>query len=369
MASQITDFKALFLNDTPLIDTRAPIEFIKGSFPKAVNLPLMMDDERAAVGTEYKQKGQDAAIALGHNLVSGSVKDQRIAAWRDFTLAHPNGALFCFRGGMRSHITQQWLRESGADYPLVTGGYKALRTWLMEELTRTANNQNIVVLAGRTGVAKTVLLNQIPSHYALGALDLEGLAHHRGSAFGRRPSPQPTQINFEIALAIAMLKHEAKGYDTLILEDESQLIGRCAIPAPLLQQMQQASLWVLEAPIQERVEHSYHAYILSNLEEWTIQLEPQEAAFKAFSDSLERSAYSIRKRLGGIRYAELNKRMSQALDEHRQGNPEAHKKWIHFLLTDYYDPMYDYQLSKRGHRIESTGDRVTLMSKLQQFRV
>ena len=364
MTHQITDYRDLFLNHVPLIDTRAPIEFNKGSFPAAVNLPLMTDAERAAVGTEYKHKGQESAIILGHQLVGGSVKDQRIAAWMDFAHQNPRGALFCFRGGMRSHITQQWLRESGIDYPLVAGGYKAMRTWLMNELARISENQNIVVIAGRTGVAKTVLLNQIPSHTNMGSVDLEGLANHRGSAFGRRPSPQPTQISFEIALAIALLQHEATGRETLILEDESQLIGRCAIPAPLLKQMQQAPLWVLEAPLEDRVDHSYHAYILSNLEEWEVQLQEQEAAFKAFADSLKRSAWSIRKRLGGVRYSELSKCLAHALIQHRQGNPEAHKDWIRSLLTDYYDPMYDYQLSKRNNRIALSGDRDMLAQHL-----
>lgn len=364
MLLQITDFKDLFLNDTALIDTRAPIEFNKGSFPSAVNLPLMTDAERAAVGTEYKRKGQESAIALGHQLLGGPVKNQRIAAWLDFAHQNPHGALFCFRGGMRSHITQQWLRESGIDYPFVVGGYKAMRTWLMNELARISENQNIVVVAGRTGVAKTVLLNQISSRINMGSVDLEGLANHRGSAFGRRPSPQPTQISFEIALAITLLKHEAKGHKTLILEDESQLIGRCAIPVPLLTQMQQAPLWVLEAPLADRVDHSYHAYILSNLEEWEVQLQEQEAAFNAFADSLERSAWSIRKRLGGVRYSELSKCLAHALNQHRQGNPEAHKDWIRFLLTDYYDPMYDYQLSKRDNRIVLSGDRDMLAQHL-----
>jgi tRNA 2-selenouridine synthase len=364
MTKQIFDFKALFLNDTPLIDTRAPLEFNKGSFPGAVNLPLMTDDERAAVGTEYKQQGQESAVALGHTLVAGPVKDERIRAWKDFAQANPDGALFCFRGGMRSHISQQWLQESGIDYPLIAGGYKAMRTWLINELTRISESQNILVLAGRTGVAKTVLLNRIAGRSTIGSIDLEGLAHHRGSAFGRRPSPQPTQISFEIALAIALLKHEAQGHTTLILEDESQLIGRCAIPAPLLQQMQQAPLWVLEAPIEQRVDHSYHAYILSNLAEWKIQLQDQEAAFEAFAESLKRSAYSIRKRLGGVRYAELSGHMTEALAQHQHGNPDAHKTWIRFLLTDYYDPMYDYQLSKRKQRIKLSGDRNALVQQL-----
>lgn len=87
----------------------------------------MNDDERAAVGTCYKRQGPDAALALGHQLVSGDIRQQRMNARQAACRQHPKGYLCCARGGQRSHIVQQWLRESGIDYPLIKGGYKALR--------------------------------------------------------------------------------------------------------------------------------------------------------------------------------------------------------------------------------------------------
>jgi tRNA 2-selenouridine synthase len=95
--------------------------------PAAINLPLMNDDERAAVGTCYKRQGPDAALALGHQLVNGEMRASRLAAWLKPARVIPQGYLCCARGGQRSHIVQQWLKEAGVDYPLIVGGYKALR--------------------------------------------------------------------------------------------------------------------------------------------------------------------------------------------------------------------------------------------------
>ncbi|PTT62477.1 tRNA 2-selenouridine(34) synthase MnmH, partial [Pseudomonas sp. HMWF007] len=133
MHRDCTDYRDIFLNDRPLMDARAPVEFHKGAFPGVINLPLMNDIERQRIGTCYKQHGQQAAIELGHQLVSGTVKAERIQAWADFARAHPDGLIYCFRGGLRSQITQQWLHdEAGIDYPRVGGGYKAMRTFLID---------------------------------------------------------------------------------------------------------------------------------------------------------------------------------------------------------------------------------------------
>lgn len=111
-----------------MLDLRAPVEFNKGAFSHSYNLPLMSDSERAAVGTCYKQQGQQAAITLGHELVAGDIKQSRIASWQGFTQAHPNGMLYCARGGLRSQIVQQWLADTGVIYPRIKGGFKALRS-------------------------------------------------------------------------------------------------------------------------------------------------------------------------------------------------------------------------------------------------
>lgn len=168
--------------------------------PAAVNLPLMNDDERAAVGTCYKRQGPDAALALGHRLVSGDTRDARINAWREASLAHPEGFLCCARGGQRSHISQAWLKEAGVDYPLIRGGYKALRQTAIQ-VTIEQSQKPMVLIGGCTGNGKTLLVKQ----HAQG-IDLEGLAHHRGSSFGRTLTPQLSQASFENHLAVELLK-------------------------------------------------------------------------------------------------------------------------------------------------------------------
>lgn len=118
---------SLIREERPLIDVRAPVEFAQGALPGAVNLPLMIDDERHQVGIAYKKHGQAAAIELGERLVSGAVKQARIAAWQAYLAEYPNALIYCFRGGLRSQITQQWLEEAGISRPRLEGGWKAMR--------------------------------------------------------------------------------------------------------------------------------------------------------------------------------------------------------------------------------------------------
>lgn len=355
------DFHRIFLQDIPLIDTRAPVEFEKGAFPTSVSLLLMSTGERARVGTCYKQRGQAAAIELGHQLVCGAIKEQRVAAWVDFARRHPEGYLYCWRGGMRSEICQQWLREAGCDYPRISGGYKALRRFLIDELERICHQRPLLLLGGYSGGNKTALIGALPQ-----AVDLEALAHHFGSSFGRRPGGQPGQLDFENRLAVALLKAEGQLTDAgqaIVLEDESRLVGRCALPLPLAQWMERSPIVVLDVPLQERVEHTYHNYILLKLDEWRGHL-GEQAGFDAFSEDLTQSLQRLRKRLGGVRYSELGGLLERALAAHHRGEPEAHMLWIRRLLGDYYDPMYDYQLSKRQERVIFRGDRAAVRDYL-----
>ena len=107
-----TDYRAILASDTPLIDVRAPVEFSQSAMPAAINLPLMNDEERAAVGTCYKRQGPEAALALGHKLVQGDLRASRTQAWLEACARYPHGYLCCARGGQRSHIVQQWLKEA-----------------------------------------------------------------------------------------------------------------------------------------------------------------------------------------------------------------------------------------------------------------
>lgn len=336
------DYLSLFLNDVPLMDVRAPVEFAKGSFPSAENAPLMYDEERHRVGVCYKEKGQDKAIELGHQLVSGDIKAQRLEAWKRFIARHPEGYLYCFRGGLRSHLTQQWIKDSGLDYPLVKGGYKALRRFLIDSLEAQIESGQFRVLSGRTGTGKTRVLMQLPN-----PVDLEGLANHRGSSFGRQVTPQPTQIDFENRLAVAMLKAHHQVGGPIYLEDESRLIGRCALPETLRNRMSASPLLILEQDMAERVAIIRSDYVEDMLASYTAR-DGEEAGWLNFRDYLLSAIDRIRKRLGGDRYQKLRHLMLEALDQQAAtGSLEEHHLWIESLLTDYYDPMYDYQLSQK----------------------
>jgi tRNA 2-selenouridine synthase len=355
----VTNYRELFLRRTPLLDVRAPIEFARGAFPGAINIPLMSDDERAQVGTRYKQQGQDAAIALGHHLVAGEIKQARMDAWLASVQQHPNMALYCFRGGLRSRTVQQWLRDTGCDIPLVQGGYKAMRQFLLDTSQRLIAAQRWVVLSGRTGCAKTSLLHTLPH-----AIDLEHLANHRGSAFGKMPTPQPSPINFENNLAIAMLRLE----DTLphrpwILEDESRLIGQVELPMALRQTMQQAPIVVVEASLQDRVDHTHQAYILDKLDAWKTLLGEADG-FAAFAGELRKSFSNISRRLGHERFERFGALLEDALGAHLRGDGNAHKAWIEALLVHYYDPMYDYQLGLKENRVAFKGDYAAVQAHL-----
>ncbi len=356
------NYRALFLQSRPLIDTRAPVEFARGAFPGAENLPLLSDEERAQVGTCYKQHGQKAAVELGHRLVDGEVKQRRVEAWQAFARRHPDGYLYCFRGGMRSEICQRWLAEAGCHYPRVIGGYKAMRRYLIETLEAISHEQPFIVLGGHTGAAKTELLQELNA-----SVDLEGLAHHRGSAFGKRVGGQPTQIDFENALAIELLKRQdADPARPIIVEDEGHLIGRRSVPLVLREAMARAPLVVLESDLESRTWHSYRHYILDNLAEWQRQA-GVERGFEHFAEQLRDALHRVRKRLGGQRYSEYRELLEAAIEAHRRGDPELHRRWIRNLLAQYYDPMYRYQLDSKRDRVVMRGDADTVREGLQQL--
>ena len=283
----IDDIEFIFKNNIPIIDTRAPIEFEKGSFPNAVNMPLMFDEERKEVGTCYKNHGKDKALELGHKLVSGEKKKERVKMWVDFAKKHPNGAIFCFRGGLRSQIAQKWIYEnSQISFPKIVGGYKKLRNFLIENIENSTLRKKFIVIGGQTGCGKTILINEIDK-----SIDLEGIANHRGSAFGNMTSPQPTQINFENKLSIELIKSS----ESIVLEDEGANIGSVQIPKNFFNKMSFSPLVLLEAAIEERIKISLEDYVENMLKRY-INLDPLTAS-NNFSNYWDKACIRFKKEL------------------------------------------------------------------------
>lgn len=342
------DFNAIFLNGTPIMDTRAPVEFSQGAFQNASNLPLMTDDERTKIGICYKHNGQEAAINLGHKLVSGDIKATRMKQWIEFIENNPEGYLYCFRGGLRSHTVQEWLKDAGYAYPLIPGGYKAMRRFLIDELEKQADTRNFVVLSGRTGTGKTRILNQLP-----GQLDLEGHAHHRGSSFGRHVTEQPTQIDFEHQITIDLMRNKQ---DKVFVEDESQVIGKVHIPDHFLHKLAASPIIVIEKSLPERIDVVIEDYVIELSKEYS-DTYGKDQGFDRYAEYMLAGTDRIRKRLGGALHKEIRQQMVDALAAHKEtGDLELHRLWVSNLLNNYYDRMYDYQLSKKQDRVIGRSD-------------
>lgn len=352
------DYQSLFLQDTPIMDVRAPVEFDKGAFPNSQNIPLLNNQQREVVGVCYKHEGQDAAISLGLKLAIPEMRQQRMEQWQQFITNYPQGYLYCFRGGLRSRTTQSWLKEEGIDYPLISGGYKAMRTYLLQQLDISLQQIPFVILSGYTGAGKTRVLQKTQYH-----IDLEGLVNHRGSAFGHDVQDfQPTQINWENQLSITCLKFRHQLPDSgLLLEDEGKRIGRNIMPKGFNEKMTQSPYIFLERKLEQRVAIIREDYITKN---WPLyQQEYQERANEKFSSFVLDNLTRIKKRLGGIRYQKINKSFTLALDHlFATGESDFFEEGIYLLLEEYYDPMYQYQLQKKQPEVLFRGTEPEILA-------
>ncbi len=351
-------FDDVLLGKLPLIDVRAPIEFDEGHVPNSINIPLLDNAQREQVGRRYKQQGQEAAIALGQTLVAGQDKAEKLKAWCNTLASQPHSVITCFRGGLRSKTTQAWLQENGWQVARIEGGYKALRHHAIATTARVSQNKKLIIVGGRTGIGKTHLVNRLNS-----SVDLEGLANHRGSAFGRRATPQPAQAVFENQLASALLTKESLACDSLFLEDESRAIGSISLPLEFHRAMSLAPIVSVEEPLEYRVETILNDYIVSNLQDFR-NLTPENAD-SLFADSLLGSLDRIQKRLGGERHLQVGKLMQTALAN--DNDHDLHRQWIRSLLCDYYDPMYSYQMEKKKHRLVFRGNSRSFLDWAAEF--
>lgn len=329
------ELRKLFLDKTPLIDVRAPIEFQDGAIPHSINLPLMNDEERRQVGTCYKQLGQAAAIELGHQLVSGEIKETRVKNWRNFIQQYPETEVFCFRGGLRSQISCQWLNETGISKKPLPGGYKRLRHFFLSILN-DAPLPKMIRLGGLTGSGKTLLLEKVPHH-----LDLENLANHRGSAFGPR-GYQPSQITFENKMALELLGLQGK---IILVEDESATIGQLTVPQRLFSTLRDSPMIILETSHEERLQNIFNEYV-----------KPSSRDF--FLTGLGK----IQKRLGGVKFKFLSDEISKAFESPME--LAFHEAWISILLKEYYDPLYQKGIRYNQEKILFQGNQAEVLSYL-----
>lgn len=340
-ALTIAEIKPYLICDTAIIDVRAPVEFRQGAIPHSVNLPILDDQERATVGTCYKQQGREAAISLGHRIVKDENKKIKMEQWKNFLNKHPQAILTCFRGGLRSQIAQTFLIEADLEIPRVQGGYKEIRQLYLDELESfCTQTQPMKVLTGETGSGKTQLLNLSSLNKI--SLDLENLAAHRGSAFGRQKWPQPSQASFENSIShrLMTLKHQAPEQQILV-EDESRVIGSLHLPENLFTKMRQAPVLQVVEDLEQRIQNIFEEYITDDLE-----------IYNFFENAIKK----IQKKLGGLRSQEILQNIADSRAQATEsGSLKSNKVWIEKILVWYYDPLYRDSLKSRNPVIEFKG--------------
>jgi tRNA 2-selenouridine synthase len=295
----------------PLLDVRTPAEFKRGHVPGSVNMPLFSDEERVIIGTLYKQTGRQAAIARGLEFVGPRMNELIAAA----TKAARENTVFvnCWRGGMRSASVAWLLDLYGLNVYTLKGGYKFFRRHVLNSLDEP---RNFKILGGRTGSGKTVILGKLK---ALGeqVVDLEKLAHHKGSSFGSLgEDPDISQEQFENNLALEL--NSIYSLHPIWLEDESQMIGKKVLGKKLFEQMRSAPVAYVEIPFAERARYLALEYGKFSLEE------------------LMAAIQRISRRLGGMQ-------AKQALEA--LGNNDLDTACGICLV--YYDKSYDHGLNQR----------------------
>ena len=306
----ITEFVSM-MEEYPILDVRSPSEYAHAHMKNAYSLPLFTDDERKVVGTAYKQQGKQPAIKLGLNYFGVKMASMVSEVEALFAAStDPNNKvvlIHCWRGGMRSAGVAWLLDLYGYTVYTLVGGYKAYRNWVLAQFNM---EYPFKVIGGYTGSGKTETL------HALQALnepiiDLEGLAHHKGSTFGNLGQPvQPSQEQFENLLAQSLYKiSQSQSY--IWIEDESRRIGLVNIPPQLFEQIRKSKLYFLDISFSQRLQFILMGY------------------GKFEKDKLMSAILRIKKRLGGLE-------TKTAINYLIEDDVESSFK----ILLTYYDKLY-----------------------------
>ena len=244
----------------PVFDVRSPGEFAQGHIPGAMSLPLFDDSERATVGTLYKQSSRDEAMLAGLE-IAGSKMRRLVEQARELT-SERRVLIHCWRGGQRSQSVAWLLEFAGFEVSVLNGGYKAFRTAAMDEL---ANDRiQFLVLGGQTGSGKTDILHQL-ARLGEQVVDLEGLAQHKGSAFGWiGEQPQPTSEQFLNDLFLRLIKLDPSR--PVWIENESRGIGRVFLTDPFAARLRNGTLVNIQVDLQSRVDRLIRMYAHSKAE-------------------------------------------------------------------------------------------------------
>jgi len=348
----IVPFSPELLDSHGLIDARTPLEFAEDHLPGAVNVPLLTNEERVEIGTLYKQSGPQAARVRGLELTA-----HRFPAMVATAAAAAAGRpllVYCWRGGLRSATLATLLDLTGYPVAQLKGGYKAFRQQVLDYFVTFQPPAPLVVLHGMTGIGKTTFLGHLnPAHYTI--IDLEGLAQHRGSAFGQLGLTQDlSQRRFDTLLWDAF--RLAPANQPIILEGESRRIGRITLPGNLYDVMRDGIKIWCTASMETRVARLIAEY-------------GREEYRQGMGEALER----IRKKLGGDRYTEISGYLEQwALPDFMRGLMEHYYDRLYYKVREWQEAgtlsleQYDQAAADLAHLLAQQTTVVTATHELSQ---
>ncbi|NNE90785.1 MAG: tRNA 2-selenouridine(34) synthase MnmH [Verrucomicrobiales bacterium] len=242
-----------------IIDARAPVEFAEDHITGAINLPVLWDDERKQIGTQYKQESAFEARRAGAALVSGNIGRHLKSHFAGKPESY-RPLIYCFRGGQRSHSLATVLAEVGWEVTLLEGGYKAYRLHVISQIENFSSSIQFQVINGLTGSGKTAVLCELEKS-GFPVLDLEAIACHKGSVFGEDPDfPQPSQKRFESILFDQLTQLADDKPKSVFVEAESSKIGKLHLPVSLWNAMRDSPVLEISAPLDSRVRHLQSEY-------------------------------------------------------------------------------------------------------------
>jgi tRNA 2-selenouridine synthase len=305
-----------------LIDVRSPSEFQEATIPGAVNIPLFSDEERAEVGTLYKKDSPEVAKIRGLEIISPKLPEM-IKTFKNH-VRDREAVVFCWRGGMRSKSIVSVSDWMGLNVNQLQGGYKAYRNYVSEALNQLEWKAGFIVLHGHTGVGKTILLDKLEQR-GYPVLNLEHMAAHRGSIFGRIGlKGSHSQKMFDSLLLEKV--HQLQDEPYVFVEAESKRIGQVFIPPFVLHKKEQGIHVNVTASLEKQVERIIEEYAADDVNN------------KEFLDAFSR----IAKRLSG----DVRSVIEQAL---KNGDLRIA---VEQLMLHYYNPRYQHAREKYAQKID-----------------
>jgi tRNA 2-selenouridine synthase len=300
-----------------MIDVRSPSEFQDSTIPGSINIPFFDDNERAEIGTIYKQVSVQAAKDRGLEIISSKLP----AFVKTFEQIKEQKAVFCWRGGMRSKTTATVLSLMGIRAYRLTGGFRTYRKWVVDTLGKMDLKPRVCVISGNTGAGKTAILRRLQDD-GYPVLDLEALAGHRGSIFGHVGLRSNNQKTFDALLVTNLLKLKDSPY--LLMEGESKRIGKAVIPEFIVNKKESGTQLFIEMPILERARH-----IIEDYRPWENKQELLQA-YRHIKDRI---------------HTPIAKEIEIALNE------DHFEHAVSLLLEHYYDPRYEHTMRKYEQEI------------------